>query len=988
MPSRISNPTLVGRSEELAALLESVRRAAERQCSVVLLKGDAGIGKTRLVQELERAPECRETLRLRGACVDFGGEELAYAPIVAALRTAPTEMLLNAARSLPPVMGAELARLMPTLAIADDEADRDPSRGAQGRLYEYLLELIRRLGDSAPVLLVLEDLHWADQSTLDFLAFVARNGGSQRLTVIGTYRLHDRRRTHAAAAYWDELERAPGVEPIVLTPLSPSEVGVQMSGILGAAPHSEVLERVVARAQGNPFYVEELLAASSDAGAQLPPGQLAALRLRVQRLPTDSRELARTLAAFGRPVTQELLGAAADVGEPALSTALRPAFEEHVIARHGDRELGFRHALTREAVYEDLLPGERQALHARVAQALYDRPELTDAAELAVQWREAGDEAAALAASLAAAEAAVDVYAYAEAVEHYRVVLGLWRPATARGLDRDRAGVLLDAADAARCAGVEQLPIDWCLEGLDILGDGADPARVATFYERLGRYQDHHLDRSLMYYGRALESLPAGPSAERARLVADEALALMLGVRYTEARQRSAEALDVAVAAGARAEEGVARAVLGLVLSYLGQFDEGEMHLEAARRIEEELARPDELCRVYVHLGEARRLRGDTRGALAVMEAGAVTAQRLGVGASYGRYLSLNAAEDLFDLGDWTEAQRRLDALEAVALTWSETLLHHTVSGQLAMARGDFPRATTRLHKARDHLRADSVPEFVAYVAAAVAELEVVQGATEEALANVEAQLTGLRGKEDCLYTPALFAIGARAAAEVAERARVRRRLDAASSAVGTAERQLARFEELLDSFATPAGLAYLSSARAELERGRGASDPDLWAAAAERWERLEHRYRGTYARYRQADALVTVQRDRKRAAAVLALAREEALRLGATRLCEEIDALAARARLKVEAGRPPGGAAGVDGDASFGLTDRELAVLELMIKGCKNKEIAQELVISVGTARTHVSNIMRKLGAHTRTEAAGMARLVQIGASPTDESH
>ena len=111
MPSRISNPTLVGRSEELAALVESVRRAAERQCSVVLLKGDAGIGKTRLVQELERAPECRETLRLRGACVDFGGEDLAYAPIVAALRTAPTEVLLNAARSLPPVMGAELARL-------------------------------------------------------------------------------------------------------------------------------------------------------------------------------------------------------------------------------------------------------------------------------------------------------------------------------------------------------------------------------------------------------------------------------------------------------------------------------------------------------------------------------------------------------------------------------------------------------------------------------------------------------------------------------------------------------------------------------------------------------------------------------------------------------------------------------------------------------------------------------------------------------------
>ena len=139
--------------------------------------------------------------------------------------------------------------------------------------------------------------------------------------------------------------------------------------------------------------------------------------------------------------------------------------------------LTFRHALTREAVYDALLPGERRRLHAAVAAALYERPDMTDAAELAVQWRAAGEPAAALAASIEAARAAAGVYAYSEAVEHYTAAVALWSSADAT--DLDRAEILLDAADAAYRAGADDLPIEWCELGLAALGEDPDPRRAA-----------------------------------------------------------------------------------------------------------------------------------------------------------------------------------------------------------------------------------------------------------------------------------------------------------------------------------------------------------------------------------------------------------------------------------------------------------------------------------------------------------------------------
>ena len=209
-------------------------------------------------------------------------------------------------------------------------------------------------------------------------------------------------------------------------------------------------------------------------------------------------------------------------------------------------------------------------------------------------------------------------------------------------------------------------------------------------------------------------------------------------MRWDEARELAERALVVAQEAGADAEEGFARSVLGLVLAYLGEFETAEAHLEEARRIGEALERPEDASRAYVHLGEVRRLRGDLPGALEVMAAGLEAARRLGVEASYGRYFALNAASDEYELGHWDAAQERIDRLAGASLTWSETLLHLTVSGQLAAARGEFEPARAWLDEASGQLRESSATEWTAYVAACVVELLLTAGEAEQALATAD----------------------------------------------------------------------------------------------------------------------------------------------------------------------------------------------------------------------------------------------------------
>jgi DNA-binding CsgD family transcriptional regulator len=961
--SGIASPRLIGREPELARLASLSAAAGTGTFALALVKGDAGIGKTRLVGEFAGSAASRDTLVLSGSCMAIGGEDAPYGPLVRALRGVPADELEAAARALPEVMVAELTMLIPTLSHTP-ELLRESSRGAQGRQYEYLLELLARIAESRPVVLVIEDIHWADPSTHHFLLFIARNARRERVLVIATYRLHDAADLQAMELYLGELERCATVASIPLGSLTEAQVREQITAILEQPADVGDSHRISARTQGNPFYVEELIAHGATTEVPLPRSQAAALLVRVRALGERSQHVLQVLAAFGRAVHHDLLAAAAGLSEPALTDALRPAVDEYVVEADATA-FTFRHALTREAVYDALLPGERRRLHRAVAAALHDRPHMTDAAELAVQWRAAEEPQAALAASIAAAQAAAGVYAYSEAVEHYKGVVSLWEPGQVPEPDVDRAQILLDAADAANRAGVEDLPIEWCRLGLAALGDDPDPRRAAAFYERLGRFQGHRLDTSLKYYRRALACLDDAPSAERARLLGDEALTLSLSVRWDEARDRAERSLAVALEAGAESEAGFARSVLGLMLGYLGAFDAAEEHLLQACRISETHERPDDATRAYVHLGEVRRLRGDLPGACAVMGEGMEAARRLGVEASYGRYFALNAAEDEYELGRWSAAQHRLDALEGASLTWTETLLLHAVSGQLATGRGELERARVWLDAARSQLRDSSATEWTAYVGAAAIELELTAGRPADALAMAERELQRVQGREEQLYTPGLVAVAVRASADVASS-----RGPDAEAALRGAEQQVAWLAGFLDDRSPPIALAHLAGARAELDRARGVAAPASWSAVAAEWDRLTHPYRVAYAKLREAEAIRETTRDRSLVAEPLGKALTIAHELGAQPLETRIETLTRQARVQSVVVRQ----LATSGPQDV-LTNREREVLALLAKGHSNKRIGEQLYITTRTAGLHVSRILHKLDVSNRHEAAAVAR-------------
>ena len=472
---RVSSPSFVGRAEELA-LLDS---ALARTPAFTFVAGESGVGKSRLVSEFE---ERAEIPVLVGHCLELGGTTFPYAPIAEALRP----------------LGESV-----------------PDGASQPHVFEALLALLHRLG---PVALVIEDLHWADPSTRDFLVFLVRSARTEPLFLLATYRSDELHRRHPLRPVLAELERAPRVERIALERFTRTEVSEQLTGILGDEPDSGLADRLYARAQGNALYTEELLAASADSG-ELPATLRDALLGRFERLPAAAQEVVRVAAVAERPIGHALLEAVLppdDVIEGA-----REAVAHHVLVTHPDGTYAFRHALVGEAIYEDLLPGERTALHAALARAMEGDPTAA-AAELACHWQGAHDLPRALAASVAAGTEARRLHAPGEALRHFEDALALWDrvPDAAERAGMPRSAVLR-AAGAAANDGFESARAIALMREAIADAEGADRIELARMHSELAHYLRHanQHDASDEEVRRALELLPDGRAA-RARAAA------------------------------------------------------------------------------------------------------------------------------------------------------------------------------------------------------------------------------------------------------------------------------------------------------------------------------------------------------------------------------------------------------------------------------------------------------------------------------------
>ncbi|HET7047085.1 MAG TPA: AAA family ATPase [Solirubrobacteraceae bacterium] len=979
MGGRVSSQELVGRRAELALLTDLVRRAADGEGGAALVLGEAGIGKSRLVGEFGRVAREADALVLVGECVDLADAELPYAPIVAALRPVVRDRTEPELTKLFGAARGELARLLPELG---DTAPLLPGALGQGRLFELVLGVLSRLGQERPVVLVVEDLHWADAASLDLVAFLIRNQRSERLATVVTARSDELSPEHPTRDRLSEMERSGRARRVELGPLNADEVGEQVLGITGTRPTAELIRTLHERAQGNPFFTEELLAAGVDEA--LPAGLRDALLVRVQRLSENGRSVVGAAAVAGRTVDHRLLSAVVALDDTELIGALREAVAHQVLISDGLSYM-FRHALLREAVYGDLVAGERVPLHAAVAGALSERPELATAptgaaAEIAHHWAAAGEAEPALAASIRAGEDAVRVYAMQEARRHYDRVLDLWDrmddPEGVSGVSRST--VLTRAAEAHWLAGDEAQPPVLARSALEQPDLARDHAAAARIEERLAIYlwSAGESDAALAAARRAAAWSAAGPpSSHHARALCAEGRMLVMRSRNLEAREPLEEALRIAVEVGARAEQADALNYLGCALSFLGDYPAAIEHLRSAVRLAREggvLARG---LSQYENLSEILSDSGQLENALDVAGEGMDAARELGMQRSYGLVLTGRAARCALALGRTAEAGRLTSAALELG---EETFFAFNVleaRARYEIARGDLDGADRYLGVAASMAARSDDLMWAGPVAAVQAELALWRVRPDAALQLVRATLELAPDRECLQHTSELHAVGMRALADLARAARARHRDD---SHVEEAKALLARLIERLDSSFPLGGppirvQADVALATAELDRAGGSSDPEHWRTASGLADTAGHVGTATYARWRLGEALLE-RGERESAENALGEAWRAALSSHEP-LKREIHALARRARVALVGSVTDADSPGHD----LGLTLRETEVLRLLADGLTNRQIAGALFISEKTAEHHVSRILGKLGVNTRAAAGSVAHAIGL---------
>jgi DNA-binding NarL/FixJ family response regulator len=973
MTTRMTSARFVGRSGQLAELEAAYRDAAEGRPSIALVGGESGVGKSRLADELKRHARESGARVLAGDCVELGEDELPYAPLLSALRPLVRDED-PALEQLAPPYRAAIDAIMPGLGSGHAAGD-----ATQSRVFEALLALLESLGEDAPVVLVVEDLHWADSSTRSFIGFLARTVCTERLLVVGTYRSDELHRRHPLRPLLAELSSDQFARLLDLPRFTPEELAEQLEGILAGRPDAELVERIYSRSEGNALYTEEILAAGLDGRGALPPTLRDALMLRVDRLSPKAQELLRWLACQAA-ADHSLLAAVPGIEPAELRDALREAVASHIVVTLPDETYAFRHALLREVVYDDLLPGERTELHAALASALEERIEGGEGgahitAQAAHHWFAAGDQPRALAAATRAAVAAERVNAFGEAQALFERALGLWErvedPEQATGLDE--VELLRRAASSADQAGDPARQEALLRRALGLVDVKANPGLAATLRERLSQslWSQHEQDASVETMQEGLALLPEGePSPERAKLLSQLARRRMLQARLAESEECAREAIAVARAVGHREAEAIALNALGTAMGGRGETDAGVKHLRESL----ELAREENLSMeeggAWINIADILSLAGRTEEALDVarqgLEAGLTSPWRS------ADWLRLAISEYSFQLGDWDEAEAAIPGASR-RHTGGIFIYWQLCRAQLALGRGDLALAQEAIAALREATAGSTEPQFLgpygvmsSELALRAGDLEAARQAIDEALDRIE------YCSEDVVRISVLAVAGLRVEADAGELARDRRDDEALALVRARADALLERVRLAADS-GWAVQKPQLATAEAEYARATGGDSGSLWAEAAARWDALRRPYQSSYTRWREAEALMAAS-DREGATRAANEALESARRLGSAWLVDEIGSLAARARLQLGGEEAPVAAAAEEPEDPFGLTARERDVLDLVAAGATNREIGERLHMAEKTASVHVSRILAKLNVRSRTEAAAVA--------------
>ncbi|BEP14508.1 LuxR family transcriptional regulator [Acidothermaceae bacterium B102] len=962
--------TFVGRAAELAALDAAGHAAIAGSGGLVLVAGETGVGKSRLIAEFVARSQAEGVRVLRGSGVELLGGSLPYGLVL--------DLLLSAGDASPAELFAKV--LGPDHSAGSDsrlDTGADPGI-ARIRLLAPLLGSLVALTENGPIVLVVEDLHWADPSSLDAITWLINKLPTLPVALVATYRTSDLDREHPLRRMLVALDHHPSVTRLELGPLSRDDVAELASTMAGAQDDAAWVDEVHRRSEGNAFFAEELLRVGPE--ARLSDSLHDVLMSRVHPLGPDARQVVEVMSVMATDASEPLLGTVLGLEPRQLRAALRTLRDREVVVEAPDRRgYRFRHALLGDAVHDDLLDGERRLWHQAIAAALSEGgvPRGASAAPqlvaIAHHWYESGDLEQALPASIEAALALQGTFAFAEAYQQFARSLAL--SDQLRAGDKERVPLLDQAAEAARWAGRTEDAVGH-LEDAVRLAEGPEAER----FERLGQalWEAGQTTRAQEAYASA-DALSLGSRGPvRARVLAEQARYHMLEGRFVESEALCRQAVELAEDGGYASIAIAASITLGVSEALSGHVDAGLARLEVVREQTRRGGSIELLARAFGNSAAVLAFLGRLDESVDISLLGLRLMRDRGIDlASAGRGTLTTAAAVLFWRGRWDEAEQLVREVLDEPLPSRHAPFLRLTLGEIAMARGEMDEAERHLTYCRDRAEHLREHQLVAPTLAALAALRAWQGRPAEARAIVAEALRGLPDNEREDLGTDLCAVGLRACADTAE---LEGRRD-----VGELEREadalLAKAEALtaqVESRGASLPECRVMLAQARGERGRLAGDPDVdvhYREAAEGWVRLQRPFPTAYARWREGQALLL----RRQTAAAEPLLRDSlvtVVRLRCRPLVEAVSATLRAARLDpelVDAAAPAPRRR--PARATDELTERELEVLAVAADGLTNKEIGRRLFISDRTVGLHLAHAMERLGARNRLEAVQIAQ-------------
>ena len=944
----------VGRADALAELGEAYASALRGHPRLVLVTGDAGIGKSTLVEHF--AAGQAEVRVLRGGCFGLVSAELPYSPIVQALRPLSEDDDID--DSVSSVDGATLCSALGGSATAVGEA----TRWAQSRLFESTLRLLRDLSRQKPLVLVLEDLHWADQATLDLLLFVLGNLVNERILLLLTSRADEPDSPPWLEEGLQRLTRSERSDVLELGPLRADEAEQLVASLADEDPDRDAVRTLVERAQGNPLFLTELARARARTQQALPRRLRDLLLLRLTRLSRDALRVVDLLSAATSPLdTRHLLSALGDHVADARA-AVAEAYDARLVTTDDADRLQLRHALLADAVYTALPPTDRAHLHACLASAIGaddDAGALT-----AYHWERAGRPECVPLPLARAARNAMACFAFADAARAWERLLDLWQrePDACAATGLDRVEVLVQLARAHRWGATPERAVRALEQAVDLVEDSV---RAASVHEQLARQLTDlgRVEEALSVVEQAARHVPDAPPEVQARVAATAALALMFHGDYLESRQRCEAALRLTEGREDSWERAHALTVLGVDLVNVGNGDAAVAAIEQATRIARRMADPEPILRNYINQSYVLEAVGRNSDAVRSTDEGLAYAERQDMFVVAGTVLLGNKASALIGSGELLQAREVLRRALSLPGVKSSLVYARLRLAEVDVALGRLDEAERALAElSEEDLGSSSLTGTQTRLVRAL--LALARSRPDEAQRCAREELERERGGTEPVVGLHLYAVGLRGVATAAAG-----RSDDAGASAQQAEDLLAAARALRDQAPLSPCQDLYDLCVLEYRDCLGQVDADAWAGLARRLTGAGRAGLAPYLFLRAATAALAAS-GRSAAEGPLREAWRLLQPLGDTPLGREATALAKSCRVDLGASAVPRQRT----TSPLGLTPRETQVLELVCAGATNRQIARSLTISERTAGVHVSNILAKLHARNRAEAIAIA--------------